>query len=123
MSAARALPREERLRSTAHLRDSLPWPLSKWRGTSGRIYVVSVRSIAEVEADDLPGAVVIAVRRDAEGFSKGLAKVVRVTDIADAFAARAFLVNRPKAVTELHLHRIEPDARQRAAIVADLQPE
>lgn len=123
MVAAQALPREERLRSTAHLRDALPWPMSRWRGTSGRIYVVSVRSLAEVEADDLLGAVVIAVRRDGSGNSNGLAQPTRVTACADSAAARSFIAGLPKAVIELHLHRIEPDTRQRAAIVADLQPE
>ncbi|SFM91599.1 hypothetical protein [Methylobacterium pseudosasicola] len=123
MSAAQTLPREERLRTTAHLRDSLPWPISKWRGTSGRTYAVTIRSMAEVETDDLPGAVVIAVRRDGTGNSKGLAQPVRVSAIADAHAARAFQAGLPRAVSELHLHRIEPDARERARIVADLQPE
>jgi hypothetical protein len=123
MAAAQTLPREERLRSTAHLRDSLPWPISKWRGTSGRTYAVTIRSMAEVETDDLPGAVVIAVRRDGTGNSKGLAQSVRVSAIADTHAARAFQAALPRAVSELHLHRIEPDARERARIVADLQPE
>ena len=119
MSAADALPREELLRATA----GLQLPMSKWRGTSGRIYVVSIARPVETEADDLVGTVVIAVRRDGTGFSAGIARAVRVTDIADADTARAFLAVLPKAITELHLHRIQPDAAERARIVTDLQPE
>lgn len=123
MSAAHALPREEMLHSTRGMRDALPWPMSKWRGTSGRVYVVTVRPVAEVEAEDLPGSVVIAVRRDGTGYSSGIGQIVRVTAIADAAAARSLIAGLPKAVCELHLHRIQPDASERVRIVADLDAE
>ncbi|MGX9983933.1 hypothetical protein [Methylobacterium fujisawaense] len=123
MSTAQALPREELLRAGTSIVGCPPLALTKWRGHSNRIYVAGIYLPKDLDPADLIDAVVIAVRRDAEGFSKGLAKAVRVTDIADCAVARAFLAALPKTVTELHLHRLEPSAKDRARIVADLQPE
>ncbi|MHB2205023.1 hypothetical protein [Methylobacterium sp. CM6257] len=122
MSAAQSLPREELLLGGARV-GCLPLSLTKWRGHSKRIYVAGIYLPRDIEADDLVDAVVIAVRRDGSGNSNGLAQPVRVALCPDAATARAFLAVLPKAVTELHLHRTEPDAKERASILADLQPE
>lgn len=123
MSAAQALPREELLRAGSALVGCPPLALTKWRGRSNRIYVAGIYLRKDLDPADLIDAVVIAVRRDGTGNSAGLAKAESVADIADAAVARAFLAALPKAVTELHLHRLEPSAKGRARIVADLEPE
>jgi hypothetical protein len=122
MSTAQTLPREELLLGGARVGCS-PLSMTKWRGHSKRIYVAGVYLPQDIEPNDLVDAVVIAVRRDGSGNSNGIAQPVRVTLCSDAATARAFLAVLPKAVTELHLHRTEPDAKERARIVADLQPE
>jgi hypothetical protein len=122
MSDLDALPREELLLGGARV-GAFPLSLTKWRGHSKRTYVAGIYLPRDLDPADLVDAVVIAVRRDGPGNSKGIAQAVRVTLCADVPAARALLAVLPKAVTELHLHRTEPDAKERARIVADLQPE
>jgi len=123
MSAAQTLPREERLRTMAGLRGTPALALSAWRGTSGRRYVVGIHQASAVDAEELVEAVVIAVRRDGVGNDDGIAKRVRVECCADLTAARAFVDGQPKTVTEFHVHRLATDAVERAAVLADLQPE
>ncbi|WP_298704574.1 hypothetical protein [uncultured Variovorax sp.] len=123
MSAAQTLPREELLRAGSAIVGCPPLALTKWRGHSNRIYVAGIYLPKDLDPADLIDAVVIAVRRDGTGNSNGLAQPVRVTLCPDVVTARAFLAVLPKAVTELHLHRTEPSATERARIVADLQPE
>jgi hypothetical protein len=122
MSAAQTLPREELLLGGARVGCS-PLSLTKWRGHSSRTYIAGIYQPQDLDAVDLVGAVVIAVRRDGSGNSNGLAHPVRVALCPDVAAARSFLAVLPKAVSELHLHRTEPDAKERARIVTDLQPE
>lgn len=123
MSAAQTLPREEMLKSSCGLRGAPAIPVSAWRGTSGRRYVVGIHNASTMDAEELLEAVVIAVRRDGVGNDDGIAKRVRVECCADLTAARAFIEGQPKAVTEFHVHRLAADASERAAILADLQPE
>ena len=123
MSAAQTLPREERLRTTAGLRGTPALALSAWRGTSGRRYVVGIHQVGSIDPDDIGEAVVIAVRRDGIGFQAGIAKAVRVIACNDANAVRALLDALPKAVTELHVHRLAEGDAERNAIVDDLRRE
>ena len=117
MATALDLPREERLRTG---RPSTALALSAWRGTSGRRYVVGIHPVGSIAAEELLDAVVIAVRRNGDGFSAGIAKAVRVTSCPDLASAQAFLSGLPKPVTELHVHRLSADAVERAAVVEDL---
>lgn len=123
MSVADALPREELLKAGSGRAGSWPLALTKWVGRSKRSYVASIWLTSDLDPADLVDAVVIAVRRDGLGNSKGIAQAVRVTLCPDVATARGFLAVLPRAITELHLHRTEPDAKERTRIVADLQPE
>src|SRR5918998_692364 len=58
-----AVVREEGLKAAAGL--ARPLDLSAWRGRSGRRYVVGVRPLAELS--DITDAVVLGVRRGADG--------------------------------------------------------
>ncbi|MDF2602332.1 MAG: hypothetical protein K0Q54_5155 [Methylobacterium brachiatum] len=116
MSAAQDLPREERLKSIAGLRGSPVLPLSAWRGTSGRRYIVGVHAVTGFDVEDVGPAVVIAVRRN----PNGTAEIGSVAALATCTAAEAWLHSLPKTTTELHVHRLAEDAAERAAIAADL---
>ncbi|MHC2108901.1 hypothetical protein [Methylobacterium sp. CM6246] len=120
MAVGQTLPREERLRTTAGLRGTPALGLSAWRGKSGRRYVVGIHQIGGIDPDDIGEAVVIAVRRDAPGYSAGIAQAVRVEACAEASAVRALLAGLPKACTELHIHRLCEGDAERAAAVSDL---
>src|SRR5215212_6053898 len=90
---------EERLRAVAGLRGA--FDLTSWRGRSGRRYVVGVQPLTESDAAEVSEGVMIAVRRDAE-------RVARLVDVV---------------ATEMHVHRLADDARDRRAVVADLSDE
>lgn len=111
--------REERLRATAGLRSSA-LPLSAWRGRSGRRYIVGVHPLAEAEVFDVTEAVILAVRRDPDG-------TAHVIDIATAGSERSATARarwiervRERGATEMHVHRLAEDERERRAVIADL---
>jgi hypothetical protein len=114
--------REERLRATAGLRPST-LTLSSWRGRSGRRYIVGIHPVAEAEIAEVSEAIIIAVRRDAEG-------TAHVIDIATAGAhpneqarARWASAMRSRGATEMHVHRLANGDQERRAIVDDLRED
>jgi hypothetical protein len=112
--ASRAGAREERLRATAGIEGSLG--LSSWRGRSGQRYVVGVRKVAEVDAEDLAGAVLVAVRRDEAG-------VARVLDIACGAGERGPWLDAmlARGASEVHVHLLAQDEAARRAVARDLR--
>lgn len=111
--------REERLRATAGLRGSLT--LSSWRGRSGRRYVVGVHPLTEGSEVDATDAVLIAVRRDGDGF----ARIVALTDTGswpESPAAWAAEAGRHGAI-EVHVHRLAEDEGERRRIIDDLRDD
>jgi hypothetical protein len=115
--------REERLRTAQGLRGAPALALSAWRGRSGRRYVVGVHPAGEIEAEEMAEAVTIAVRRDATG----IAQMVSVASSGESprdHLRRVWLEKaRRSGATELHIHRLAEDERERHAIVDDLRPE
>lgn len=109
--------REERLRSTAGLRGSMA--LSSWRGRSGRRYVVGIHPLTEAGELDVTDAVILAVRRDADGF----AHILALADAGSRPVAQAAWVTGAgqRGATELHVHRLAEDEAERLRIIADLQ--
>jgi hypothetical protein len=112
---------EERLRAVAGLRGV--FDLTSWRGRSGRRYVVGVQPLTESDAAEVSEGVMIAVRRDAER----VARLVDVVAAEPAFRAaerKAWAARmRARGATEMHVHRLPDDARDRRAVVADLSGE
>ncbi|MFL5079326.1 MAG: hypothetical protein ACJ8DU_05230 [Microvirga sp.] len=112
---------EERLRAVAGLRGV--FDLTSWRGRSGRRYVVGVQPLTESDAAEVSEGVMIAVRRDAER----VARLVDVVAAEPAFRAaerKAWAARmRARGATEMHVHRLADDARDRRAVVADLSDE
>ena len=110
--------REERLRSTAALRHSLP--LTSWRGRSGRRYVVGVHACGEPDLADVTDAVVIAVERDGDGRARLVGasapgrRTARLSRLGWLDAARR------SGATELHVHRLADSEAERHAVLADL---
>jgi hypothetical protein len=114
-----AVVREEGLKAAAGL--TRPLDLSSWRGRSGRRYVVGVRPLAELS--DITDAVVLGVRRGADGMA-------RIVDVAIAgplvreTARRAWLsAIGAKGATELHVHRLAETDAERRAVLEDLRDE
>lgn len=109
--------REERLRTTQGLRGAPALALSAWRGQSGRRYVVGVHPIDTFDVSEAGQAVVLFVRRDADGIS-ALASGADSPDTLDAglLVTRAMLAG----CTEIHIHRLAEDAAERMGILADL---
>lgn len=114
----RANVREERLRSTAGLRQASP--MTSWRGTSGRRYVVGVQRGLRAEIADMEGAVLIAVRRADDGS----ASVVDVTAPEPGATRRSRLrwlaLMRTRGATEMHVHLLAEDGTAREAVRRDL---
>lgn len=115
---SRAGLREERLRTTAGLKSGSA--LTSWRGASGRRYVVGVRPLAASGAEDVAGAVVLAVRRDADG----TASVVDVAAPGPAATRRSHLrwlaLMRIRGATEMHVHLLAETEAEREAVRRDL---
>src|SRR3712207_3566377 len=63
----RASVREERLKAAASVRGAVH--LSSWRGRSGRRYVVGIHPLGGTDGLDATDAVLIAVKRDEDGFA------------------------------------------------------
>ena len=109
--------REEGLKAAAGV--TRPLDLSSWRGRSGRRYVVGVRPLSELP--DITDAVVLGVRRGADGVAR----------IVDALIAGPSARGEPRAVwaaaigakgaTELHVHRLAETDAERRAITEDLR--
>jgi hypothetical protein len=120
--ARRAGVREERLRATAGLRQA-SLPLSSWRGRSGRRYIVGVHPLVEAEILEVTDAIILAVRRDADG-------TAHVIDVATAGSrpsgtARTRWMDRMReqGATEMHVHRLADGDRERRAIIEDLRED
>ncbi|MFC6789777.1 hypothetical protein ACFQE0_09215 [Methylobacterium komagatae] len=115
--------REERLRTAQGLRGSPALALSAWRGRSGRRYVVGVHPAVEFDPEDMSDSVAIAVRRD----GSGIAQMVSVASSGESpreHLRRVWLDRvRKGGATELHIHRLAEDERERGAIVDDLRSE
>jgi hypothetical protein len=111
--------REERLRATSGLLRGLD--LTSWRGRSGRRYVVGVHPLTEGELLDVTEAVILAVRRDADGAARLVAAAAAGPELRPQ-ARRAWIARvKSRGASELHIHRLAAGASERAAIVADLQ--
>jgi hypothetical protein len=118
----RAGVREERLRATAGLRGGA-LNLSAWRGRSGRRYVVGIHPLSETDILDVTDAIILAVRRDAQG-------VAQLIDIAtagpkprDRLRKSWMSTVRARGATEMHVHRLAEDDASRRAIVEDLRED
>jgi hypothetical protein len=113
--------REERLRATSGLLRGLD--LTSWRGRSGRRYVVGVHPLTEGELFDVTEAVILAVRRAADGVARLVEAAAAGPELRPQ--ARRLWIARAKAKggNELHIHRLAAGASERAAIVADLRDE
>lgn len=111
----RAGVREERLRATAGMRHASV-ALTSWRGRSGRRYVVGVHPLAETDVRDVPGAVLLAVRRDADG----TAHLVDVT-AATREAAGWVCEVEAQGATEMHVHHLADTDEERLAALEDLR--
>lgn len=112
--------REERLRTTAGLRGIPALPLSAWRGRSGRRYVVGIHELAEPDPDDLDAAVVMAVRRDADGTGALVCVTCAGDDPREPLTRSWLAVARHRGANEMHIHRLAEGEAERRAIVADL---
>lgn len=117
----RAGIREERLRVTSGLRSADA--ITSWRGASGRRYVVGVHPGVSAEVADVTEAVLIAVERAVDG-------TARVIDVAAPSAAssrssrlRWLARVRIRGATELHVHLLAEDEREREAVRRDLSAE
>jgi hypothetical protein len=120
--SGRAAIREERLRATAGLRHT-SLALTSWRGRSGRRYVVGIHPLEEAELAQLSEAVILAVRRDADG-------TAHVVDLATAGSrpgeparGRWMRAVRDRGATEIHVHRLAEGEAERRAVVEDLSED
>ena len=114
----RSLVREERLTPRAIASDTRAVPLSVWRGSSGRRYVVRVTDIDQPELVATRGAVVAAVGRDAGGCATIIAR--RACDPGDPGFLGWLAACANRGATELHTHWLAETADQRRRIVDDL---
>lgn len=112
---------EERLRSTAGVRGAVA--LSSWRGRSGRRYVVGIHPLTEKELVDLVDAVVLAVRRDADGLAHLIEAIAAGPRSRDPARLAWGMQVREQGATELHVHRLADGARERQAVIDDLRDD
>ena len=110
--------REERLRATAGLR-SLP-ALSSWRGRSGRRYIVGVHPLVASEVMDVTDAVILAVKRGPNGLSSVVDMTIVGPQCPDDIRIRWLARAETLGATEMHVHRLADDDRERRAVIADL---
>ncbi|HEX2136011.1 MAG TPA: hypothetical protein VHG30_08935 [Microvirga sp.] len=111
--------REERLRATAGLRRTA-LPLSSWRGRSGRRYIVGVHSLDEPEVLGVTDAVILAVRRDADGTAHVIEVATAGSQPAEHARARWMAVVRERGATEMYVHRLAESEDERRAVIEDL---
>ena len=84
--------------------------LIAWRGRSGRRYVFSVYAIADIDASDLAGMVVVGV--DADGEIVDAIALCGIEDIDGLQDAGA---------THVHLHSLCDSLRERTDVARDLR--
>jgi hypothetical protein len=118
--ASRPVIREERLKTTAGLRGSPALPLSAWRGRSGRRYVVGVHSARGFDVEEMAEAVIVAVRRDAQGYAERINIAAFPVEARNSKSREWLDAVRSDGCTELHVHRLASDTTERAFIVSDL---
>ena len=114
----RAGVREERLRSTTGL--SRATPLSSWRGLSGRRYVVGVQSGVSADVADVDGAVLIAVKRSADGTASVLGVSAPRPGATRRARLRWLALMRTRGATEMHVHLLAENEAERDAVRRDL---
>ena len=115
--------REERLRTTAGLRGTPALLLSAWRGRSGRRYIVGIHDLVEPELDDMDDAVILAVRRDADGHGE-LVSVTSAGESPRERLTRGWMARaRHRGANEMHVHRLAETEAERRAIVADFDAD
>lgn len=85
--------------------------LIAWRGRSGRRYVFSAYPIADIDASDLAGMVVVGV--DAKG---GIVDAMSLCCMGDVDAMQF------GGATHIHLHSLADTFRERADVARDLRP-
>lgn len=114
--AVRSLIREERLRTPS----TAGFPMSCWRGQSGRRYVVGVLPVSVESFDGQWDAVVLAIHRD----GGGNAEIVNVACNVGIGKALAWVsAARAAGATELHVHRLAETVKERVDAVSDLNSE
>jgi hypothetical protein len=114
--AVRSVIREERLRTLA----AGGFPMSCWRGQSGRRYVFGIMPVSVESFDGQWDAVVIAVCRD----SAGNAEVIDVAGNVGIGRALDWVnAARRAGASELHLHRLCECVKERVEMVRDLTAE
>lgn len=116
--AVRSLIREERLRTPS----TAGFPMSCWRGQSGRRYVVGVlpATVAAIDDCDVQDCLIF-VARDADN----VGRVVGCASGVSPLAARRSEVLRDavrEGATEIHCHRLCVSDAERLAMVNDLSP-
>lgn len=108
--------REERLRTPS----SAGYPISAWRGQSGRRYVVGVHAAAEAAISDCDVQdCLIFVARDAAG----VGRVIGGASNVSPFAVRRVEMLRDairEGASEMHVYRLAESDAERRAFVADL---
>ena len=114
----RSAVREERLRTSTGLRGACLLPMSAWRGSSSRRYVVVIQPLDTVDlvADD--PAVVLAIARDAQGQASIVA--VRACDPGDPGFLGWLAACATLGARELHAYRLAGSRAERHAIASDL---
>lgn len=111
--AVRSPVREERLRSSS----TAAFPMSCWRGQSGRRYVVGVAPVSVESFDGQWDAVVLAIHRD----GAGNAEIVNVAcNVGIGKALPWVTAARAAGATELHVHRLAETVKERVDAVSDL---
>jgi hypothetical protein len=111
--------REERLRTTAGLRET--FRLTSWRGHSGRRYVAGVHPLTEAEAVDVRDAVLLAVRRDPDGTAT-IVDSAATSAQRQAPARRSWIARmRERGATEMHVHRLADGDTEQRAMLRDLR--
>jgi hypothetical protein len=82
-----------------------------------------VHPLTEGELLDLTEAVILAVRRDADGAARLVEAEAAGPELRPQ-ARRAWIVrSKCRGANELHIHRLAAGASERAAIVTDLRDE
>jgi hypothetical protein len=113
--------REERLKAAAGVSGAIH--LSSWRGRSGRRYVVGIHPFSGTDGLDVTEAVLIAVRRDADGTAQVIDVAAAGSKPRDAKRTAWIAHARERGAAELHVHRLAETDDERRAIVEDLRGE
>ncbi|WP_419829229.1 hypothetical protein [Methylobacterium sp.] len=114
----RSAVREERLRTSTSLRGACLLPMSAWRGSSSRRYVVVIQPLDTVDLVADNPAVVLAVARDAQGQASIVA--ARACDSGDPGFLGWLAACATLGARELHAYRLAENRAERHAIATDL---